>query len=200
MKIIGLAGGSGSGKSTVCKLFLKNGFTYINTDEVYHRLTSKPSPCLEALTKEFGKEILNSDFSLNREKLASIVFSNDAAEKRKKLNQISHYYVLAETEKIIDSLSQDGFFGVLVDAPLLFESGFDKKCDIIISVIADEKTRISRIVKRDGISQLSAKSRIRAQISDEFLKENSHFIIVNDGDAQDLEARVQEISDKIKNC
>ena len=199
MKIIGLAGGSGSGKSTVCKLFSKEGFAFINTDEVYHGLTSRKTPCLDDLVHEFGREILNSDNSLNREKLGQLVFAVGAEEKLKALNKITHYHILRETEKIIASLPREKYFGVLIDAPLLFESGFDKKCDLVISVIADENTRIMRITERDGISAEKAKSRIKAQLSDEFLKENSKYIIVNDGNLTALQGAVSEISEKIKN-
>ena len=87
----------------------------------------------------------------------------------------------------------------MVDAPLLFESGFDKKCDFVISVIADEDLRIKRITERDGISVEKAKERIKNQATDEFLKKNSLFLIVNDGDLDALEKSVNEISEKIKN-
>ena len=198
MKIIGLAGGSGSGKSTVCKLFAKNGFAFINTDELYHALTKTPTPCLDDLVHEFGREILNEEFySLNRKKLADIVFNNP--EKLKKLNKIAHYHILRETEEIIASYPTGKYFGVLVDAPLLFESGFDKKCDFVISVIADEDLRIKRITERDGISVEKATERIKNQATDEFLKKNSRFLIVNDGDFDALEKSVNEISEKIKN-
>ena len=198
MKIIGLAGGSGSGKSSVCKLFSENGFAFINTDEVYHELCSKKSPCLDELVSEFGESILNADNSLNRAKLAEIVFAKNAEKKLKRLNEIAHFHVLAETERIISTLPKDKYSGVLVDAPLLFESGFNRKCEIIISVIADEKKRIARITERDGISTEKAKLRIKNQISDEFLKENSDFIIVNDGDFNALRKSVDDISEKIK--
>lgn len=199
MKIIGLAGGSGSGKTTVCKLFSEFGYAFINTDEVYHALTSTATPCLDDLVCEFGREILNPGYSLNRKKLADIVFNDGEGEKLKKLNKIAHFHVLRETEEIIASLSDECFCGVLVDAPLLFESGFDKKCDFIVSVIADEAVRIKRIVERDGISEEKAFARIKTQASDEFLKENSHFLIVNDGDFDALRVSVREISEKIKN-
>ena len=200
MKIIGLAGGSGSGKSTVCKLFFENGFAYINTDEVYHALTATPTPCLDDLVHEFGREILNTDsYSLNRQKLAEKVFKDGATEKLQKLNEIAHYHILKHTQELIDELSEDEYFGVLIDAPLLFESGFNEKCDLIISVIASEDIRIKRITERDGISEEKAKMRIRAQLSDEFLKKNSNYLIVNDGDVSELYKKVDEISEKIKN-
>ncbi len=199
MKIIGLAGGSGSGKSTVCKLFSENGFAFVNTDEVYHELTSKKTPCLDELVLEFGKEILNTDNSLNRVKLASIVFSSNSSEKLKKLNKIAHYHVLSQTEKIIAELPKDKYFGVLVDAPLLFESGFHEKCDLVISVIAEDGARIKRITARDGISEEKAILRINNQLSNEYLKEKSDIIIVNDGNLDALKISVREISEKIKN-
>ena len=199
MKIIGLAGGSGSGKTTVAELFSENGFAYINTDEVYHALTSRKSPCLEDLIQEFGSGIVNAEYSLDRKALASIVFQDGAEEKRKKLNQITHFHVLSETEQMIASLDEKVFFGVLVDAPLLFESGFDKKCDKIISVIAEKSVRIARIIKRDSISEEKAEARIKAQLSDEFLKAHSDYLIVNNGDFGSLRKRVYEISEQIKN-
>lgn len=198
MRVIGLAGGSGSGKSTVCKLFSEFGFAFINTDDVYHKLTSTPTPCLDDLVREFGREILNEGcYSLNRKKLAEIVFADGAEKKLKKLNEISHFHILNETEEIISSLS-DEYFGVLIDAPLLFESEFDKKCDFVISVIADENIRIKRITERDGISEENAKIRINKQLSNDFLKKKSKFIIVNDGDISELKKAVYEISEKIK--
>lgn len=199
MKIIGLAGGSGSGKTTVCELFSKIGYACINTDEIYHALISKPSPCLLELVTEFGEEILNPDGSLNRRRLGSIVFESDSDEKLKKLNKIAHFHILKEAEDIIAKLPEETFFGVLVDAPLLFESGFDRKCDVVISVIADEKTRIERITARDGISPENAKLRIKKQLSNEVLREKSDYTIVNDGDIDALTKSVNLLSEKIKN-
>jgi len=199
LKIIGLAGGSGSGKTTVAELFSKNGFAYIDTDKVYHGLTSHPSPCLDDLVHEFGREILNPDCSLNREHLSEIVFQPEASEKREKLNKIAHSHVISETFAIISSLDESEFFAVLIDAPLLFESGLDKSCDKVISVVADEKIRISRIVARDGITEERALKRIKSQLSDEFLRKNSDYIIVNDGNLYDLKKQVDMLSEQIKN-
>ena len=177
---------------------MKNGFAFINTDDVYHALTSGKSPCLDELVGEFGEGILNSDScALDRSKLGEIVFNSK--QKLEKLNKIAHYHILKRTEEMIKELPTGEFFGVLVDAPLLFESGFDKKCDFIISVIANEDLRINRIKERDGITEEKAKMRLRAQKSDDFLKNNSHFLIVNDGDINALTKAVDEISEKIKN-
>ena len=191
--IIGLCGGSGSGKGTVCSVFSKHGIPSIDTDAVYRSMTSGPSPCMTELVSAFGNEILRSDGSLDRIKLANIVFASGAKEKKRLLESITHKHILSVTEGIIEDLISKGAEHVIVDAPLLFESGFDRKCDIIIAVIADRAIRISRIVKRDGISVQRAELRIDNQIGDDQLKGKSDYVIYNNGDVEELEVSVSEI-------
>ena len=180
MKIIGLCGGSGSGKGTVSVLFLKHGFRTIDTDAVYHKLVSKKSKCLDALTKEFGEEILSPDSSLNRKKLSEIVFkSEESASKLAALNAITHKFVLEETRGLILRYEKMGVPAVLIDAPLLFESGFNKECDEIICVTADKDVRVERIMKRDGLTKKDAFLRVNTQLPDEYLIRNSDYNIEN---------------------
>ena len=102
LKIIGLCGGSGSGKGSVAELFLEYGIPSVDTDAVYHDITSSPSPCLDALVAEFGTDILTPDGALDRKKLSGIVFfGQDSIKRREKLNAISHKYVLAKTREIL---------------------------------------------------------------------------------------------------
>lgn len=198
MKVIGLCGGSGSGKSTVSQIFLERGIPSVNTDAVYHDLTSRKSPCLDALVSEFGEEILNENGALDRRALSKIVFSGDASsENRRKLNLISHKFVLDATRDILKAFKKDGAKAALVDAPLLFESGFNKECDAIIAVIADEKTRISRIIARDNITENAAKLRINSQLSDAYLQENSDYVIDNSGDISETENAAIKVLNKI---
>jgi dephospho-CoA kinase len=199
VKVIGLCGGSGSGKGCVAELMSKYGFNSIDTDKVYHEIISRKSECTDALSQEFGEEILNDDGSVNRKKLSSIVFHGDISEvRRARLNQIAHFHVLKKCREIIESYRIEGSVGVLVDAPLLFESGFDKECDLILAVIAEPATRISRIMVRDKISYDNAKIRIKAQLSDEYLKDNADFVIYNDGDIITLANEVDKIVKIIK--
>ncbi len=193
MKIIGLCGGSGSGKTTVSDIFRDFGFLTVDTDAIYHELTSAPSSCLTALTEEFGREILTDENALDRRRLAAIVFADGAEDKRLKLNEISHFYVLARVREIISSCLHSNIRGVAVDVPLLFESNFDKECDKTVAVVADREKRIGRICLRDGISRTQAEARINSQLQDEFLIKNCDYVITNDGDISYLVKRVEEI-------
>ena len=200
MKIIGLAGGSGSGKGTVAGMLLDFNIPSIDTDALYHGMTTKKSPCLDALVAEFGASVLSPDGSLNRAVLADIVFSSsDADKKRETLNKIAHHYVLIETQRALDEYRHKGVKAVLIDAPLLFESGFDKLCDFLVSVISERQKRIDRIIARDGISREKAEQRINAQMSDEQLISKSDFIIVNNGTREELYNKVVSLAEQIKN-
>ncbi len=198
MKIIGLCGGSGSGKTLVSEIFSKFRYLPLDTDKIYHGMVSSKSPCLDALVREFGAGILAPDGALDRKKLASIVFADGAKEKHEKLNEITHFYVLSEVRKIIKNLSTDEFDGVAVDAPLLFESGFSEECDFVVSVIADRELRITRITERDAISEDAARRRINSQLSDEFLIRNSDFVIENNSTYAVLFEQVEAVVQKIK--
>ena len=199
MKIIGLCGGSGSGKGTVCDIFRTLGIPSVDTDAVYHQLTSGPSDCLEALKNEFGDSIVSESGSLNRRALAAIVFSEDGnGERLNTLNTIAHKFILNEARKRLESFASEGFEYAIVDAPLLYESGFDKECNVIIGVIADFETRIERIMLRDGISREAASNRIAAQMTDEELINRCDFIISNDSDIDSLDKKVTEVLNKIR--
>ena len=197
MVIIGLAGGSGSGKSVVTKIFRELGFCGIDTDRVYRKLTEKSSECLDALSREFGDDIITERGALDRRRLAERVFlSDDAGQKRIRLNEITHKYILDEVRRIISAQPKEAL-GAVVDAPLLFESGFDKECDFLVAVIADKDKRISRILVRDGVSRLEAERRIASQLSDERLCELCDYVIVNNGDGDELRACVLSVAEKI---
>lgn len=196
MKVIGLCGGSGSGKGTVASLFAEHGFLHIDADEVYHRLTSRKTPCLDELIREFGDGIITAEGALDRRALAEIVFSGQNVNARERLNAISHAHVLREIRRIIKDA--DGkYSAVLVDAPLLFESGFDAECDLVVAVVVPREERIRRIIARDNITKEAAASRIDAQISDSELTSRADFVIKNDSDIDNLKSAVHDLIAKI---
>ena len=197
MKVIGLCGGSGSGKGTVSGLLLEYGIPSIDTDRVYREMTESDSPCMAALVDEFGSVIRQNDGGLDRVKLASVVFCNP--ERLKTLNHITHRFILDETRRRLAEYHAQGYDCAFVDAPALFESGFDKECDAVVCVIADTDVRVERIIKRDGISRDAALKRIGSQISNEELIRRSDYVIYNNGDLSDLRVRVSELKQKLEN-
>ncbi len=197
MKVVGLCGGSGSGKGTVAKIFASFNIPSIDADRVYHEITSTAGPCLNELKREFGSGIVSGG-ALDRRALRDIVFvGDDASEKQKKLNSITHKYVLDEIRHRIDRYRTSGYLGVVVDIPLLFECGFNTECDHTISVSADTNLRIARIMIRDSIDYDTAYNRIKLQKSDSWLRENTDFTIQNDGDLDLLYRQVELLYKKI---
>ena len=191
MIIIGLCGSSGSGKGYVCKKLNElYSFEHIDTDKVYRDIVVSGSPCLDELCSHFGSDILSIDGSLNRRVLSAKVFEGEGADKRLQLlNSVTHKYIRAETERIIAENRSNGAWATLIDAPVLFESEFDKLCDCTVCVTAPTELKLKRIIKRDGITPEKAEARLRSQLSDEKLRALCDFEIVNN-DSGDLEARI----------
>lgn len=197
MKVVGLCGGSGSGKGTVALLFEEYGFKSIDTDRLYHEMTSYMSPCLLELIDAFGDGIVK-DGQLCRPTLREMVFKDtDNTSALSLLNSITHKHIKIETEALLSKYECEGTLAVLIDAPLLFESGFDKMCSSVIAVVADSEIRLDRIIKRDGIARDEAEKRINSQISDSKLIEKSDYIIVNDGDLDTLRERAGAVAEQI---
>ena len=198
MKVIGLCGGSGSGKSAVSKLFDKFNIPSIDTDLVYKEITSSDTECMQALVSAFGKSVQNSDGSLNRNRMRELVFfDSNGYDNRMRLNEITHAFVLSETDRRIENYSREGREAVIADVPLMFESGFDKKCDILVAVIADDDVRTSRIMNRDDISLEQAKARIASQIPSDELKTRVDYVIENNSDIGYLEKEIDNLYKKI---
>ena len=177
MKIIGITGPIGSGKSHISSMFNAKGIPSIDTDKVYHELVSKRTPTTDALALEFGASVLNCDGSLNRPELAKIVFSDP--QKLSKLNEISHEFVRVRTLELIESFKCSGFNAIVLEVPLMFESGFDKLCDTVICVAADEDIRVKRIMLRNGFSEEDAKKRVKNQKDIDFYIEKSEKVLYN---------------------
>lgn len=179
IKVIGVTGMSGAGKSTVCRELSKYCDVVIDCDGVA-REVSYNSLFLNELKERFSAEILNDNGTLNRTETARIIFSDD--EKRTLYNQIIFPYIIYEVIKKIKSAN--GI--VLLDAPTLFEAQLDIVCTTIVSVTADFEICAKRISQRDGISPDSAKARLNSQHDALFFKEHSDHVLVNNGDYDSL--------------
>lgn len=179
--IVGLTGQSGSGKTTVCDAFKSQGFYIINADLISKEITKNNKTCILELQSAFGEEFIDNGV-LNRKKLGSLVFDN--RNELDKLMSITFPYIIDEINSRISKIGSDKL--VLIDAPTLFESGLNKRCDTIVSVIADKNLRLDRIINRDKISKIEAENRFSSQLSEDFFRENSDCVIENNGSVNEL--------------
>ena len=194
--VIGLTGQTGAGKTTVCEVFVNNGFTVINADDIARQVVEPDTPCLNELVECFGASILTDSNELNRKLLSQIVFNDKS--KLELLNSICYPYITSEILTLIRYNAGIGKKLILLDAPTLFESRADDFCELIISVVSHEDIRRARIMERDGISENDAQSRMDSQLDEQFFTERSDFIIKNNKNIDNLNAVAKEVSDKIK--
>ncbi len=190
--VLGITGGSGSGKSQVCKLLASMGAEIIDADEIGHEITSRKD-VLKEITVEFGSEVINSDGTLNRRALGSIVFNSKKALET--LNIITHKKIFDEIEK---HLSESRAEVVAIDAAVLKTTKIKNVCDFIIAVVAPMNMRLSRIMQRDSLSEEQAKARIASQMSDAEYAHGVDFVILNGGNVENLNRRVIEIFETIR--
>lgn len=191
MRVIGLTGGIGTGKSTASEYLRKQGFSIIDADRISREIVEPGTLLLKELEKNFGSGIIKDDGTLDRKALAAIVFSDK--EKKSRLDGLMHGHILDEIErKISESQSEEGR-GIIVDAPLLFETGLEKKCDQVWLITADEKLRILRVCERDGMDPEEVRARIQNQMADEEKKERAHRIVDNSGSKEALLAQLAEL-------
>ncbi|WRS27852.1 dephospho-CoA kinase [Oscillospiraceae bacterium MB08-C2-2] len=193
--IIGLTGQTGAGKTFVSDLLAARGLIVINADEVARHVVDQGAQCLTDLVLEFTIEILNEDGSLNRRRMGDLVFSDKA--KRMRFNEIIFPYIHEEIKERIAFYQKQGAKLIVLDAPTLFESGADRYCDRIVSVIAPKELRMERIIARDDLSRQQAEQRMKAQHDDEFYTSKSHVVICNDGDMGALRVQVMELLDRL---
>lgn len=195
--ILGLTGPSGAGKGTLAqRLCDAHGFAHIDTDAIYHALTSVPSACLDELAATFGEGIIKQG-ALHRPTLAEIVFAEGAQDKLLLLNHITHKHVIDQSKQKIQTAQQNGARGAIVDAPLLFEAGADALCTHTVAVLADRHVRKARIMARDGLTEDAAIKRLNAQKPDEFYTAKTDFTIYNNGTAEQLCAAADALAKEL---
>ena len=191
MKIIGLTGGIGSGKTTVAAIFQSLGIPVFNADSEALALYSEDASLLREVTEMFGKEVLNADGTLNRMQLASIVFVDEVALN--KLNTLVHPRV---ANRFIQWKNQQRSSIVLRESAILFESGSYSDCDAVIVVSAPEKLRVERVMKRSALTKEEVEARMARQWPQSKVLEQADRIIVND-DRMLVIPQVMEIIDAL---
>lgn len=185
--VLGLTGGIATGKSTAVAIFKKYGFPIVDADIIARQVVEPETEGLKAIQQAFGKEVIQANGSLDRKKLAAIIFSND--KKRVMLNELLSPFIRNEIMRQIQEKSQLSNL-VVVDIPLLYEGGYDQVVDKVAVVYIPESVQQSRLMKRDNLTQLEAEKRIASQWSIEEKKAKADFVFDNQGNHEELEQQI----------
>ena len=180
MKVIGLTGGIGTGKSTIAGLFRGKGVPVIDLDEIVRELQKPGKEVYRKIISEFGESIVDEKGEIKRKELGRVVFAD--ANKREKLNKLVHPAVLERLKDLLFLYEKEREPVVVVEIPLLFELKLMNIFDAIIVVYAPENIQINRVMQRDNVTREEATNRIKSQISIEEKKERSDYVIDNSGD------------------
>jgi len=196
MKIIGLTGGIATGKSTVAKMFSEAEIPLIDTDFIAKELLNKDSLGYQEVVEYFSEDILHKDKKINRKKLARKIFTN--SKKREKLNSIIHPKVKEMVLSEIERYKKLNKEIVVVDVPLLFESGFDKIVDDVVVVFTTRQLQIERLMDRENIQKDYAILKIDAQMSLEEKVGRATYVIDNSSSILETKKQFNKILEEIE--
>lgn len=182
MKIIGITGGTGCGKTTALNELERRGALLIDCDAVYHRMLETDRPMLDEIEKYFPGAVI--DGKLDRKALGAVVFTDE--EALRDLNIITHRHINLEIRRILREHAMNGGTLAAIDAIELFSSGLAKRCTATIGVIADREVRIDRIMRRDGISREYAMMRVNAQRPNEYFIQKCSHVLENNGSQEEF--------------
>lgn len=199
VKIIGITGGIGSGKSTVAKFIEESGFIVINSDNKAKSLYLENQDLKIELIKEFGEQFYLPDGKINKTFIENIIFGEDDESKIKlnKLNRLVHPLVIQSNIDEIDQLVEDGEKIIFVESALIFEIGMEDAYDYIISVYANPDIALKRAISRTGASKEQIEKRIKSQLSPEEKKKKADFVINNNSNLEELKKATNFIIDII---
>lgn len=196
MKTIGITGRSGCGKSAVTARYAALGYPTADADAVSREILAPGSPCLAALCRAFGPDILAPDGSLRRRMLADLAFATP--EGTAALSAITHPEIVRRLRAAADAARQAGAALFFVDGAAILGSPFEKDCDGILLVSAPYEQSVERICRRDGISPEMARRRLAAQPPEEWLRGFAQAEIRNDAGPQELAARADAALTKLR--
>lgn len=189
MFVLGITGGIGTGKTTVASIVKAAGIPVLDADQISHELTSNPGPTLDKVFAAFGEELKNEAGTLDRSKMADLVFHNKRALDQ--LESIIHEdvmnYIIAELEEA----RKNKVRVIALDVPIPVKHGFLDQADLVWVVTCSEEKRISRLIRR-GLSREDAERRLAIQMTDAEYEAVGDFVISNDGSLEELYKKVRE--------
>lgn len=193
--VIGLTGGIASGKSTISSILKAVGWPVIDADLIARQIVMPGSKGLEQIVNRFGPQMLNSDGTLDRKKLGKTVF--DDPKKLSDLDKIEHPLIQEAIDFQLDEFKKQHLPVVVLDVPLLFETGMDEECDLTVLAVVDQATQLKRLMKRDQISKMDAVKKISSQMSLKEKMQRADVIIDNNGTLEQTRSQVAELVDRV---
>ncbi len=191
MKVLGITGGIGSGKSTVMEMLKSRyGAAALLADDIGHTAMDKDTGTYRQMIEAFGKEILDEDGNIDRNILSGILMSSE--EKLALQNSIVHPYVIDKINEAIEECKNNGTELVAVESAILFEAGCDSLCDEVWYVAADTGVRIDRLINSRGYTKEKAYAFIRKQRTDEYFMARCSRVIYNNGDIENLSKQLRK--------
>lgn len=194
MKIVGITGGTGTGKTTVLNYLKSLDAHVIDCDAVYHQLLKENKQLLADLEAAFGAVV--KDGELDRKALGAVVFSDEKALQR--LNEITHGYISDEVESQLERAKTAGRKICAIDAIGLLEGGLKDRCDFTVGIVAPTELRVSRLMAREGITEEYARLRIDAQKPNEYFIANcDHTLENNTNNLEDINSKCADLFEKL---
>ena len=192
---LGLTGGIASGKSTADEFFKKKKIPIIDSDLIAHKIMEIGQNGYKAVVDYFGTDILNDDQTINRRKLGGIVFNDKA--KLKKLNELTHPLVHQEIKQQMAQYRANQEKLVVIDVPLLFESGFESLCNGVLVISITPELQIERLMKRNAFTKKEAIARISNQMPLSEKEKRATYVVANTGTIDDLEKKLSDLLQEI---
>jgi dephospho-CoA kinase len=193
--VLGILGGIGSGKSTVAAALEKRGARRIDADRIAHALLEEPE-VRERVRAAVGDEVLGEDGAVDRGRLGRLVF--ESRDALREIEAILHPRVLERMEEEVEEARRDPTVRfIVVDAPLLLESGLERRCDVLVFVEASEETRFLRVKQTRGwdLAELRRREKFQKPLNEK--KGHADYVIENDRSARSLEDRVEKLCNEI---
>jgi len=192
MRVFGLTGNIGSGKSTVAAMLREEGIPVLDADRISRDVTAPGGRAYDAVVRAFGREILRDDGSIDRKRLGEIVFADPASRER--LERITHPAIFEAMKEAIVRIEREGHRVAVVEATLIHELGRKGLFEAVISVTCDRETAISRLAARDGMSRGDAEARLGAQMDAERKAGASDYVIDTSGSIESTRRQVERLA------
>ena len=197
MHVFGLTGGIASGKSSVAQVFIKRGVPVLDADQVARDVVLPGTPALAELVAHFGADILLPSGELHRKELGRRVFGSP--DELAFLGSVTHPRIAARTAELLENFRSEGRELACYDAALMFEKNLDANFRPVVLVVAPERERVARLMKRDALTEQEALQRVQSQLGDDAKRARADFVIDNNGGLAELNSRAEAALKAVKN-